>query len=220
MRRAVAAQVLVGGLILTLSACAPMATVTPVKAWAAPYNGPIQTVAVVMSNPRFAYQPLARSAYNLAYAAFVDHPYTQERFDIVERSRINAIMREYRLGADGILDPSTAPRLGRLLGARDILVLGLTSANIRRSSVGGLDVDGVRLGGGAADVSVTISARLVDVQTGRVLAAGIGSVSAPVLTGVGIDGANFSNQADAQIVLDLVPEATTKALNIVFKRIG
>jgi hypothetical protein len=41
---------------------------------------------------------------------------------LVERARSDAILRELKLVDDGITDPKTAPRVGRLIGARRVLV--------------------------------------------------------------------------------------------------
>lgn len=48
---------------------------------------------------------------------------------VVERLRLQALLEEMALGQTGIIDPSTAPRTGRLLGAEN-LVTGILSRNI------------------------------------------------------------------------------------------
>jgi TolB-like protein len=68
-------------------------------------------------------------------------------WQIVERDRLEALLAEHDLGRQGKLDPATAARVGKLLGAR-YMVLG-----------GYFDVmDALR-----------VDARLVEVETGRVL---------------------------------------------------
>lgn len=66
---------------------------------------------------------------------------------LVERQRTDAILRELDLVDRGVVDPRAAPRVGRLLGARRVLVGELTSA---------------------PGDNVVLSARVVDVIAGTV----------------------------------------------------
>lgn len=66
---------------------------------------------------------------------------------LVERARSDAILRELKLVDDGITDPKTAPRVGRLIGARRVLI-----------------GDAMRLD----EQRIVLSARLVDVISGTV----------------------------------------------------
>ncbi len=66
---------------------------------------------------------------------------------LVERMRLDAILAELDLVDAGLVDPRTAPRVGRLVGARRLLI-----GNISASP----------------DSTITLSARLVDVIAGTV----------------------------------------------------
>jgi TolB-like protein len=70
-----------------------------------------------------------------------------EGWQFVERDRLEALLAEHKLGREGKLDPATAARIGKLLGAR-YMVLG-----------GYFDMMG----------ALRVDARLVEVETGRVL---------------------------------------------------
>ncbi|MBU0545346.1 MAG: tetratricopeptide repeat protein [Proteobacteria bacterium] len=50
---------------------------------------------------------------------------------VVERVRLQALLEEMKLGQTGIVDPKTAPRVGKLLGAENIVVGNLSSGSIR-----------------------------------------------------------------------------------------
>jgi len=50
---------------------------------------------------------------------------------VVERMRLQALLEEMQMGRTGIVDTATAPRVGRLLGARHIIVGSLTKGSIR-----------------------------------------------------------------------------------------
>ncbi|HKG95874.1 MAG TPA: CsgG/HfaB family protein, partial [Gemmatimonadaceae bacterium] len=48
------------------------------------------------------------------------------QLQVVDRLRVDVLLRETALGQSGAVDPATAPRVGRLLGARRLVVGGLT----------------------------------------------------------------------------------------------
>ena len=66
---------------------------------------------------------------------------------VVERARLNAVLEEQKLGASGKVDAATAARIGKLLGARE-LVLGSY-----------FDLAG----------ALRIDARVVEVETGKIV---------------------------------------------------
>jgi TolB-like protein len=67
---------------------------------------------------------------------------------VVERLQLAAIVRELGLAESGRVDPATAPRIGRLVGARRIVVGALSNA-----------------GTAGGPVRVAVDARLADVST-------------------------------------------------------
>jgi len=50
---------------------------------------------------------------------------------VIERVRLQALLEEMKLGQTGIVDQKTAPRIGKLLGAENIVVGNLSSGSIR-----------------------------------------------------------------------------------------
>jgi len=50
---------------------------------------------------------------------------------VIERVRLQALLEEMKLGQTGIVDPKTAPRVGKLLGAENIVVGNLSSGSIK-----------------------------------------------------------------------------------------
>jgi len=201
------------------AACAPGASVERAPAFTAAWNGPIETVALVMSPPASSVRVFAESAYNLSSLEFLRHPYARQRFDVIERARLDVVLDELGLGQSGLVDTSTAPQLGRLLGARYVIVVDLVNLSVRPSSLSGLRVSGVPLGFGMADLDITLMVRMVDVETGRVRASGAGRVQDMIFTGISVDGLDFSSPATRELVLDLVPEAALRAFNDLFRQI-
>ena len=53
---------------------------------------------------------------------------------VVERLRLQALLQEMRLGLTGIVDARTAPRVGRLLGAENMVVGNLTLGSIQATT--------------------------------------------------------------------------------------
>jgi curli biogenesis system outer membrane secretion channel CsgG len=78
-------------------------------------------------------------------------------YEIIDRSSLDAVLKEQRLGATGIIDPQTAVKIGKILGV-DYLVIG----NIIYA---GID-DSLFLNTGA---KVSIAVRMIDVATGEII---------------------------------------------------
>lgn len=120
----------------------------------------------------------------------------QHGADVVERQRLDAILREQNLSADNILDPRTIKAMGKILGV-DAIFVGTVASNVpsqtylvttpERRHGGGGTVTAVGAGAvynegsalGIPDSQVITSAaqasliaRMVDVETGSILWSG------------------------------------------------
>lgn len=89
------------------------------------YNATVRTAAIFPltyhgTDPK--YQPLG---YGMSEMLTVDLGYV-EALKLVERLRVEALLQEIKLGASGAVDPSTAPRMGKLLSAERIIGGSLT----------------------------------------------------------------------------------------------
>jgi TolB-like protein len=114
---------------------------------------PARTVGVTplrLASPDTAIAPLA---YGLADLLLADLA-TSRQLVVVDRVRLDVLVREIRLAGRGLVDSASAPRVGRLVGARQ-LVLGTLAAQ--------------------PDGRLRIDARLADVTTGRVQSVVTGS---------------------------------------------
>ncbi|MDD5067047.1 MAG: CsgG/HfaB family protein [bacterium] len=104
-------------------------------------------------------EKLARKRVDLAVSELLtSHILKSGTFKLIERSRIDTILKEQELGQTGIIDTETAVKVGKVLGAR-LMVLG-NVARIGRS--------------------YQISSRLVDAQSSEIISASI--VEVPVET--------------------------------------
>ncbi len=96
-------------------------------------------------------------------------------FDVIERTQLQRLLEEHQLAKEGLLDPSTAAKAGKILGVDFILGGKLTEFGIKEKREGGAAVIGL-LTGGAIDIRkstarAVVDARLVDTSTGRILMA-------------------------------------------------
>ncbi len=86
-------------------------------------------------------------------------------FSVVERSRLEQILKEQNLAYTGRVDQYTAVRLGQLLGAK-LIILG-TISDLTLQEAGRIQVGILQVRAELARVS--LSARVVDVETGVIL---------------------------------------------------
>ncbi len=71
-------------------------------------------------------------AFQKGLAAMVISDLTKlKSIKVVERIRLQALLEEMKLGQTGLVDSKTAPRLGRLLGAQNIVFGSLTLGSIK-----------------------------------------------------------------------------------------
>ena len=209
------------GAMMLLLGCAPATSKAPDPGPVfRPWTGPIETIALVMTPPSGAARNMAESAYNLSLVELLRHPYSRQRFDVVDRNTLERVLAEQRLGASGLVEARTAPQVGRLLGARHMLVADLASVDSSSRSVGGIPWRGGSVVGMSATVvTVLMVMRLVDVETGRVVASGTGHLYDSILTGFSVDRFNLASAADQSRVLNIVSQAARRALDELFQQI-
>ena len=83
---------------------------------------------------------------------------------LVERVKLQALVEEMGLGASGLVDPGSAPRVGRLLGARFLVSGNLSGAAGGGSSGGGLDEGAISR---ALETRIRIDPGLMDVPAAQ-----------------------------------------------------
>ena len=90
-----------------------------------------------------------------------------ERVRLVERQRLESLAAEQKLSLSGAVDTNTAVKLGQMLGAQMVVLGAVTSVSVREE---GRSVKFAE----KTDrwVEVEVEARLVDIETGELLAAG------------------------------------------------
>jgi len=132
------------------------------------------------------------------------------RFDIVERNKIDNVLKEQQLGLSGIVDEMSAAEVGKMIGAEYVVFGSITSAT--RS-----DID--KFGYILVKIEVGIDVRVVNTTTGKILlsesATGL-SESKIVQTadGVVVSGAIDYNSAYAKSSRDAVNKVSKKIANL------
>ncbi len=132
------------GIFLTGSAFAGQVVTKELSQWASQAIANEQALSVVPSSKSVAvlyYQNLTGDASlnplqkGLSVMLTTDLAKVKD-LKVVERARLQAILEEIELGATGLVDTETVPRVGRLLGARF-----LSGGDILKGSVTQLQVD-------------------------------------------------------------------------------
>lgn len=123
------------------------------------------------------------------------------RFDVVERQRLDLVMNEQNLHERGLVDPATAARVGKILGAQLVVYGVLTGATEQK--IDKFSYDLIR-------IEVSMDVRAVDVSTGKVAISETakGSAEARIITSA--DGTIISGPTNYD---PLYHEASRQALD-------
>lgn len=91
------------------------------------------------------------------------------KFKIVERSKLDPVLREQDLGDSGRVKQSTAAKIGKLTGAQYLVIGNVSSYDEKsRGGGGGVSYRGISLGGKKDDAYIAIDVRVVDTTTGEI----------------------------------------------------
>ncbi|MDD5765496.1 MAG: CsgG/HfaB family protein [Candidatus Marinimicrobia bacterium] len=94
-------------------------------------------------------------------------------FILLEREKLDVILKEQALGLSGVISEKSAPQIGELLGANAIITGAVTQFGVRTEAQ-----DLVITASKKQIATCTVDLRLIDVSTGRVLWAGSGAGTA------------------------------------------
>lgn len=93
-------------------------------------------------------------------------------FELLERESVDKLIHEHELNSQGLIDSSTAPAFGKMLGSEYILINSITGLSSRKKT-------NSIVGAGSRSYIVTarMSARIVEVETGRIVLAATSSAT-------------------------------------------
>jgi hypothetical protein len=101
---------------------------------------------------------------------FVTELVKQEKYRVIEREQLQAIMAEKHLTLSGDLDPKTAMKVGKLLGVEYIIAGALTELGAQKTNVstpGMFGLPSTRIG--VSKMECAIDARAFSVNTGEIV---------------------------------------------------
>lgn len=95
-------------------------------------------------------------------------------FDLIDYEQLSTIAKMHSVNMSGLIDPATAVAVGHVVGAQFIIVGNLTGLTTKESMLG---IQAGRHGGVSGKkhtVIANVAMRIVDIETGRIVVAGLG----------------------------------------------
>lgn len=133
---------------------------------------PTKTLRTLDNNAEFDDPRIERGIAKMLTTAMVE----SMRFKVVERSPevIESILKEQTLSLSGVVDSRTAVNVGKLLGAEAVIIGEVSEFGIRKTGT----YTGFS-GSKKITTRLVVDARMVDVETGEIIAAktGIGTAT-------------------------------------------
>lgn len=98
--------------------------------------------------------------------------FNTNRFIVLEREKLEEVLKEQDLGASGRVKKGTEAPIGEIYGA-DLIIMGnLTEfSGGTEGSKGDIEIMGVRVDGGADKAHIALDIRIVDAKTSQIVAA-------------------------------------------------
>ena len=90
-------------------------------------------------------------------------------YSVIERTKIQEILREQNFGATDRIDANSAAKIGRLLGVQSIVIGSVTNFNLEKDNSGVSIPFFGSVGGGKTTASVKLNVRVVDTSTGEIM---------------------------------------------------
>lgn len=92
-----------------------------------------------------------------------------EKFKLVERSKLDAVLTEQDLAESGRIKPGTGAKVGKLTGAQYIVLANVTAFEESVTGTGaGLSYRGIGIGGKKEEAYIAVDLRVVDATSGEV----------------------------------------------------
>src|SRR5215213_6438898 len=92
-----------------------------------------------------------------------------EKFRVVERSKLDAVLNEQDLAESGRISKSTRAKVGKVTGAKYLVFANVSAfENDVKGGGGGISFRGINVGGKKEDAYIAVDLRVVDTTTGDV----------------------------------------------------
>jgi len=171
------------GVFFTLIGCGTsrvsstyMVDTTPVKTYAPPPRTiQVKSIAVIPFKDKTTNSPIKGDVGSMAVDQLITLLVNTERFTVVDRERLDAILAEQGLAGKGIVDDATAAQIHKVLGAELIFTGAVTNWEVKESKSGTY----VLIGGGAnksIDIDLAVDGRIIDATTSQIYCADSGEI--------------------------------------------
>ncbi len=96
------------------------------------------------------------------------------RFNVIESLELSAILNEHHLNMTGLINPDSAAQIGKLLGVQYLVIGNIVAVSNKESEVGYSYSEYGSVGNEQHQVFASVSARIVEIETGRIVMASRG----------------------------------------------
>src|SRR5262249_6575112 len=105
------------------------------------------------------FKDMGPAARNQIDTEFSENSLLSNKFSVVERDKLNLVLKEQGLATSGAVDPASAAKVGKILGVKYIILGGIDkfAINDTGGAIGGLGV-----GGALKQANATINLRFID----------------------------------------------------------
>jgi len=150
------------------------------------------------------YNDLGPAARNQIDTAFSENKTLSDMFTVVERDKLELVMKEQGLATAGALDPQTAARVGKILGIRYIVTGGIDKFAVNKT---GAAIGRFGVGGNVVTANATINVRFIDTTTAeRIVSV---AADAEVRKGGGFfKGTSLSREAEWGVASETIEKAS------------
>lgn len=92
-----------------------------------------------------------------------------DRFNIIEREQLREITDEHSYNATGLIDMNTVAQIGKLYGVQYLVTGSVVGLSLKDKEVSYNNTQSVGIGNTQHTVIANITARVIDVETGRIV---------------------------------------------------
>lgn len=138
-----------------------------------------------------------------------------DRFKVMEREVLQAILAEHHLSLTGLVSPDTASQIGQLTGVQYLVYGSVTGCSLKENEFG---YDNATIGGATNNqhkVIANVAARFIEVNTGRIVLTGRGK-GASTSTGTNIVLRKHTDATTDEYGNEVTAESTTDEHTIKF----
>lgn len=178
------------------------------------YTGPRRRVGVVDFQNKTAYGQtrLGQAASDILITELVK----TGKFIVIERDKMETLMREQKLGLSGAIDPATAAQMGKILGLNAIVTGAISNFGVRTTGSDYLLTQTKR-----QEASCTVDVRVVDTETGQVLYAdsgkGVAKSGTGSFLGMGTRG-NYNESLEGDALRAAISQMTVNITSQINKK--